>query len=132
MKIINMKNSDVYNLYLLSMSLKLKGRDSRLRTRFAKLLKPRVDLIIEEKAEIAKEIGGEETKDGKIILPKDREEEYKKEIEDLMSEEFSLELDAEQLKWFEVVKKGILEIDIEFEGEKAWLYDRICDILEEV
>lgn len=131
---LRLKNYLVAPTYNLLMELKLKGKQSRMRTRFANLLRERFTLIESEKKMIANELGVELDNNGVPIKFKDdaTKEEYNKQLMELMDEDYIIEVTADKKEMIQVVKDAILNCDIEFSGNDAWTYDAICECFEGV
>lgn len=116
-------------------NLSLRGKQSRHRTRFIKLLNERLVQVEEERKQLAEEFA-EKDEDGKPIVEDDRykivgdnREQFQKEFEELMSEEFVIE--GENFKeTLEVVRDILLNCDEYFSGEQAFVYDYLCEQFE--
>ena len=116
-------------------NLSLRGKQSRHRTRFIKLLNERFVQVEEERKQLAEEFA-EKDEDGKPIVEDDRykivgdnREQFQKEFEELMSEEFVIE--GENFKeTLEVVRDILLNCDEYFSGEQAFVYDYLCEQFE--
>ena len=116
-------------------NLSLRGKQSRHRTRFIKLLNERFVQVEEERKQLAEEFA-EKDEDGKPIVENDRykivgdnREQFQKEFEELMSEEFVIE--GENFKeTLEVVRDILLNCDEYFSGEQAFVYDYLCEQFE--
>ena len=144
MKLVRMKNSEIKVLedFLIDSNndLKLKGRVSRYRTRFVKLLEDQLTSVREEHASIIKQYanlddnGEPKTKDveGDSVYDIDNEKmlEFAKEYEDLMAEDFVIVVDESNRKMVKSVRDAILDCELEFYGESAFVFDRLCDIIE--
>ena len=123
------------------LDFELKGKDSRLRTRFVSLLMRRLDLSRQEHADLLiefaqKDDSGEpitvKQEDGQIAYKIEDMEEYKKQYFLLMNEDFYIEEDREKEEMLKFVKDLVLNTDKTFKGEKALEYDRWCEIVETI
>lgn len=116
-------------------NLSLRGKQSRHRTRFIKLLNERLVQVEEERKQLAEEFA-EKDEDGKPIVEDDRYKivgenrgQFQKEFEGLMSEDFVIEGENFQ-ETLEVVRDILLNCDEYFSGEQAFVYDYICEQFE--
>ncbi len=119
--------------------LKLKGKPSRMRTRFKKILVEKLIQIQEEIMIIKKEYADLDEDgninlmpDGKTVIYKDAES-AKKEFEELMNEKIYID-DKEHKDTIESVKYSILndELSVDLFGSDADLYDYICELFEDL
>ena len=133
--IVRIENRYLKQAIDLLFNLSLRGKQSRHRTRFIKLLNERFVQVEEERKQLAEEFA-EKDKDGKPIVENDRykivgdnREQFQKEFEELMSEDFVIE--GENYKeTLEVVKDILLNCDEYFSGEQAFVYDYLCEQFE--
>ena len=116
-------------------NLSLRGKQSRHRTRFIKLLNERLVQVEEERKQLAEEFA-EKDEDGKPIVEDDRYKivgenrgQFQKEFEGLMSEDFVIEGENFQ-ETLEVVRDILLNCDEYFSGEQAFVYDYLCEQFE--
>lgn len=113
----------------------LKGRDSRHRTRFVRMLNERLESISEEQTELLKEHchldedGEPKTKnDGKEYDIKDLEA-FSKDRQDLLDESFVI--DGGDNKAMLMTLRSILDnYQGELSGRKAVLYEHLCEIFK--
>jgi hypothetical protein len=137
---MKIKNSDVQPLGGLLVDIRLKGMQSRMRTRFVKLLQQHLDILNEEQQEIVKnyaeldENGNPKTRqeNGKEFYVIAEKEQCEKEINELLNEEFIIEENEANKKMLLVVKDLILNCDKEFQGAEAFQYDRFCEVFEDL
>lgn len=139
------KNYNLEGYIKLLYNLKLKGKDSRMRTRFIRLLQERFQMIMVEAQEIQTEYavkddngevifkevkmpGGEKNKSFKITDPI----KYNLEINELMDEDYIIEVNEERKEMLMSVKDSILNCEMEFSGQEAELYDSLCEAVEEI
>ena len=133
--IVRIENRYLKQAIDLLFNLSLRGKQSRHRTRFIKLLNERFVKVEEERKQLAEEFA-EKYKDGKPIVENDRykivgdnREQFQKKFEELMSEDFVIE--GENYKeTLEVVKDILLNCDEYFSGEQAFVYDYLCEQFE--
>jgi len=142
-----MKNYEIGELQSFLFNLVLKGKESRMRTRFIKFLENQVELIKMERQQLIndyalKDAQGEivtETKEIHnkeeeiVVFPSEKEEkEAQKQIMLMMNEEFIIEETADKIEMLQILQTIILSCDLEFTGQKAVLYDRFCQIFEDI
>lgn len=136
------KNAEVEELFNFLISFELTGKDSRLRTRFCKILMDRKQLIDEEHVSLIKEFDGY-NEDGtpKVVFDKtlnkniydlsDRNG-FQREYAELLQEDFVIEENEERKEILLKVREIILECDKTFRGREALEYDRWCEIVEQI
>lgn len=137
------KNNYIKGFAEFLISIELKGKHQRLRTRFVKQLEKQLQQINEERAELAKgytwldDNGNPKTKKDKQGLEfydfkdDDAKKEWIKEVEILYDEEFIV--DGEDKKeTLSYVKEIVLECDLSFSGQAAMQYDLWCEIVESI
>lgn len=128
----------IQNKYLLPSinllyDLSLKGKESRHRTRFIKLLQEQLKEVEEERKQLAEEFSRKD-KNGKPIIEDNKyvlenEKEFYKEFNELMDEEFIIE-GANHEETLKTVKKILLECEVAFSGQDAMVYDYLCEQFE--
>lgn len=141
------KNYEIGELQSFLFNLILKGKESRMRTRFIKLLEDQIELLKVERQQLIndyalKDENGEIVTETKEIHNREEEivlfqcEEAEKEaqlqIMLMMNEDFIMEETADKIEMLTVLQSIILNCDLEFTGNKAVLYDRFCEIFEEI
>ncbi|MFI2129414.1 hypothetical protein ACH434_05085 [Lysinibacillus fusiformis] len=141
------KNYEIGELQSFLFNLILKGKESRMRTRFIKLLEDQIELLKVERQQLIndyalKDENGEIVTETKEIHNKEEEivlfqcEEAEKEaqlqIMLMMNEDFIMEETADKIEMLTILQSIILNCDLEFTGNKAVLYDRFCEIFEEI
>jgi hypothetical protein len=137
---MKIKNYEVKEFANFLINLELKGRESRLRTRFVKVLMGRADLIDEEHVELIKQFAKFDDKGEPIIIEIDgvktydvpEKEAFNKEYYALLNEEFILEENEERKEMLLLLKEVILNCEMTFKGREALEYDRWCEIVEEI
>ncbi|WP_141904016.1 hypothetical protein [Lysinibacillus sp. Y5S-8] len=142
-----MKNYEIGELQSFLFNLILKGKESRMRTRFIKLLEDQIDLIKMERQQLIndyalKDESGKIVTDTKEIHNKEEEvvvfpsEEAEKEAQMqimlMMDEDFIMEETADKIEMLTTLQNIILNCELEFTGQKAVLYDRFCEIFEDI
>lgn len=129
---VRIKNMDLVQAQKMFYNLRLKGRESRHRTRFIKLLDERIQEFSEQEMQLLKEHchldedgNPKKTEDGRYWDVKDIEA-YAKDRRELYNEEFILE-GADIQKTLLVVRDILDNFDEEISGEEAMVYDRLCE-----
>lgn len=132
---VKIKNAYLGQAISLLFNLSLKGKQSRHRTKFIKLLDARLKEYAESEMELLKEYAvlddkGEivQTEDKKGVKLKDpgQAAECQKELEELREEELVIEGgDAQGM--LKTVKAVLDECDKEFKGAEATTYDYLCE-----
>lgn len=137
MKLLNIEVEPFANFL---MGIELIGKQSRLRTRFAKMLMEQVRMIDEEHQELIRQFAKFD-EDGKPYIVQingkdaydvpDRES-FNREYNLLLSEEFIIDQTEERKEMLLFIKDIILNCEKTFKGREALEYDRWCEIVEEV
>lgn len=142
-----MKNYEIGELQSFLFNLILKGKESRMRTRFIKLLENQIELIKlerqqlindyalkDDKGEIVTETKELHNKEEEIVVfpSEEAEKEAQMQIMLMMNEDFIIEETTEKIDMLITLQNVILNCDLEFTGNKAVLYDRFCEIFEDV
>jgi len=114
---------------------------------FIKLLEDQIELLKVERQQLIndyalKDENGEIVTETKEIHNKEEEivlfqcEEAEKEAQMqimlMMNEDFIMEETADKIEMLTILQSIILNCDLEFTGNKAVLYDRFCEIFEEI
>lgn len=135
------KNYEIAKFGEYLLELKLKGKQSRMRTRFIRLMQGQLDLVNEERSNLLidyaiKDEDGEPVKNkdenGEEFISLENGNEYNLEIQKLMTEDFIIEETAERLDMLREVRDTILNSEEEFSGVEAMQYDRWCEIVEDI
>jgi len=122
----------------------LSGGEARKRSRFVKCLTERRQENEVNRQEILKKVCSKDEKGEPIIevhgegqeqvktfkLTDEAKAQFQKEFEEMVREDFVLEINAENLEEFKLAKKLVLECGIEFSGEESKLYDEVCNAFE--
>ncbi|MEQ6355285.1 hypothetical protein ABNX05_11705 [Lysinibacillus sp. M3] len=142
-----MKNYEIGELQSFLFNLILKGKESRMRTRFISLLDNQVELIKKERQLLindyaSKDDEGDIKTETKVINNKEQEvvtfpsieaeKEAQMQIMLMMNEDFIIEETIDKIEMLKTLQNIILNCDLEFTGQKAVLYDRFCEIFEEI
>jgi hypothetical protein len=136
---IRMHNAEVQGLAEFLLDFNLKGKESRMRTRFIKLLQERMKLMETERQELVKQYSildddGEpqliDLEDGQKGYQLTDPDAFNKEYTELLLEEFVIEVSESNRQMIEVVRNAVLECDKEFSGKEALDFDRYCEIVE--
>ncbi|MBP1950304.1 DUF1617 family protein [Virgibacillus litoralis] len=132
---IKIENGKLGQAMSLFFDLSLKGKQSRHRTRFIKLLNDRLKEVAEQEKELLKEHCNldDEGEPKKIkndtewdVIDKDA---FKKDMKELHEEELIIEGgDAQGM--LKTVKTVVLDCDKEFSGQEAYTYDYLCEQFE--
>lgn len=131
-KALKIKNRYLVGLGSWLQEQQLSGRESRERTRFVTLLQEQLNDVDKHRNEILEKYVGKDDKGNwktvvdngkeKLDVPADQEEAFFKEIEDLMDEEFVLDLLEGNKQKIRTVKDILLNTDYKFgprEGDSA-------------
>lgn len=121
--------------------LSLKGKESRMRSRFVALIEGQLQLIQNERDILLKdfaqkdeqgEIVTKEDSEGKAFVVLDEPMVYNLEVSKLMNEDFVIEVKDDNKDMIKTVQEAVLNVDKEFSGFEAESYNRLCEILEAV
>lgn len=121
--------------------LSLKGKDSRMRSRFIAILETQLQLIANERDILLQDYAKKDEK-GEPIRDKDEEGQefviledslsFNLEVSKLMGEDFIIEIKNEKVEMIKTIQRIVFDVDKEFSGIEAERYNRFCDILETV
>lgn len=136
---IKLKNSQLAETSNLLFGLTLKGKQSRQRTKFVKLLNKAYETYQEEERALLVELchldkdGNPKVKDlgnGQIAWDYKDEEEFVQEYTEFQEEANTFGGgDADSM--LRIVGEVLLDCDMEFGGQDAVFYDELCDLFEE-
>lgn len=139
---MKLKNIEVEPLANFLMKFELKGKESRLRTKFVRLLTEVQQQINKDNYELIKEYANlDEDKepkkverDGKFFydIKPELKREYNKEYIVLMEEDYIVDETENNKEMLSFIKEAILNCEMTFKGREAIEYDRYCDIVEEI
>lgn len=135
-------NYEIDALAELLFEMELKGKDSRMRTRFIKIIASHLsDVVQKERADLIQEYA-EKNEDGSMKTVEDseqdvyinpnRETEFYNELKILMAEEFHIEETEGHKNMLLSVADTVINGDVSVKGEMATLYDRWCEEFEGV
>lgn len=136
---LRIKNNQLNEFGQFLLTLELKGKKSRLRTRFIKLLNEQLKQFNEEHALLLKEHCHLDEEGNPKTVERDNQQywdikdipSYKQDYNELLEEEFIIE-GEDKRDMLLVVKDAILDCDKSFSGSEAMLYDQWCDIVESI
>lgn len=141
------KNYEIGELQAFLFNLALKNKESRMRTRFISLLEEQQELIKKERLMLINEYAvkndaGQPMTEKKaidheevelVIFPSaDVESEVKNQIALMMNEDFIIEETESKIDMLKCLQDIVLNCDLEFTGAKASLYNRFCEIFEDI
>ncbi|MFB0831560.1 hypothetical protein ACEU2D_18395 [Brevibacillus laterosporus] len=136
---MKLANYELPTLYKILYELELTGKQSRMRTRFCKVLGLGINETEEEKDKLIRQyakydeneqIVTQKNKDGKdLIILKDVAT-FNRELDILMREDFILDETEERKEMLLTVSDILLNIDTPFSKEDAHYYDRFCEVFE--
>ena len=130
----------IKNMYLVPAhnfmsEMKLKGADSRARSKLLKLIKTAVESLGESERELIEEYGEKDT-DGKLIedggsyrIPAESRTAYVKEYKKLMEEVAEI-AGGTYVDHIDKLERILSDCDMELEGVNAEVYDILLDALE--
>lgn len=133
------KNYDVQKIGEFLLNLSLKGKQTRMRSRFINLLQEHLNQINEEKQQLFEDYSKKdengnpikETVDGQTGFKVDNQ--YYKELAVLMDEDFILEETPKMMDMLLTIQEIIFGLeDMEMSGDEAMTYGMIYDLFEEV
>lgn len=134
-------NAELEFVYKFLMDEPLSGKESRMRTRFCKLLAERIKQMQDEKMEIIKRYG-RKNEDGSIATKTDKNgkeiyditdvSSFNKEYKELMLEECVIDETEERELMLTTVRNVVLNTKKVFSNETALQYDRLCETFENI
>lgn len=138
---MRLKNYEIEALVNLLFNMQLKGRDSRMRTRFVKQLDEYWQSIFQtERTELISQYA-QKDENGEIVLNEDKKQailieetipEFEAEFNILMNEEYIVEENETNREILLTVGRLMLNCDLEFNGNDAIMYDNWCEKFEEL
>lgn len=134
---MKIKNKHVSNTYNILFDLELKGKTSRLRSRFNRLLQEHYINIIETEKNELKNQYAIKDESGEIIIDDNGNfkvtQEYLNEMDILLNEELHIDLNESNKDMLLTVASLFLDEDlISVSGELAETHDYICEQFEHV
>lgn len=135
---MKIQNGEIKAFSEFLLSLELKGKQSRMRTRFIRILEQQLRMVsVEYKLLVQEYAHLDENKEPKTIMLNDVEvfdmkdlPSFQAEYEELMKEEFVILRDESNEEMLQAIAQMVLDCDSTFSGEQALQYDRFCDIVE--
>lgn len=143
---IKILNNEIQLVTNFLMELELKGKESRMRTRFVRMMQEHYDNVVSAESQQLIEEYAEKDENGEFImeeielpdgskgtkyqLREDSQQEYREELEKLMTEVFVVEKTGQYEDMLNSLEESVLNYDGLLSGLKAIQYDRICDIFE--
>lgn len=134
---MKIKNKDILNTHKILFDLELKGKSSRLRSRFNRLLQQHYNNVIHpEETELRKQYAIKDEQ-GEIIYDKTgnfkASVDYINEMDSLMEEYFHIDLNEANKEMLLSIAKLFLDDNlIVVSGELAETYDLVCSQFEHV
>jgi len=134
---LKIKNKDILNTHKILFDLELKGKSSRLRSRFNRLLQQHYNNVIHpEETELRKQYAIKDEQ-GEIIYDKNgnfkASVDYINEMDTLMEEYFHIDLNEANKEMLLSIAKLFLDDNlIVVSGELAETYDLVCSQFEHV
>lgn len=139
--ILVMKNYEIKAFGDFLYELSLKGKDSRMRSRFIAIMEEQLALISKER-EILLQDYAKKDEHGEPERNKDEEGRefvvledtfsFNLEVSKLMNEDFIVDVKNEKVEMIKSIQDVVLNVDKEFSGVEAERYDRFCEIVESV
>lgn len=139
---ISIKHYEIEEFINFLLKLNLRGRNSRMRTRFIKMLEEKKLEVNTEKRQLVSEyaklgdngepiIVQDHTGERIIEFKSDNDrDEFLNEIQILLNEEFVIPINELNQEMIDTVRESVLDCDLLFSGDEAIKYDRYCDIVE--
>lgn len=138
---MKLKNYEIDAFTKLLFDMKLKGKESRMRTRLVKQLDEYSrDVIAVERNELITQYAKKD-EHGEIVLNEDKTQavlsdetisEFHAEHNILMNEQYVIEENETNKEMLLTISQSVLNCDIELSGNEAIMYDNWCEELEEL
>jgi hypothetical protein len=120
--------------------LNLIGKASRMRTRFIKILTEKHKQFKEEHFQLIKEYAHLDSEGNPIIIESEGKSRYDikdqanldKEYYEIATEEIIIDESDSNYEMFQSVATSILNCESEFKGAEAAMYNRFCEIAEQI
>jgi len=138
---MRLKNYEIETFTNLLFNMKLKSRDSRMRTRLVRQLDEYWQSVFQaERTELISQYAKKDV-NGEIVLNEDRTQailieesipEFNAEFNMLMNEEYVIEENETNREMLLIVAHLILNCELEFNGNDAVMYDNWCEKFEEI
>lgn len=132
--VIKIKNKHIVGLGRFLLDIKLKGKTSRLRTKFVKMLDEyNVKHLEPERMQILKDHNGVLQNDGSVSFNNDEDKKaFLAEFEEWENEEFIIDVNEANIEMLKVVKDILNDYDGELNGQDALDHDSYCEYFDEV
>jgi hypothetical protein len=138
---IRMNNMEIEPIGNFLLSLELKGKSSRMRTRFIKILQEQAKLVRLELMDIIKQYAVldeegnpktsiNENKDLVYDIKEVEQHLFEIEVNELYGEIFTIEVTESNKEMIKVVRNAVIDCDRVFSGQEAMVFDRYCEIME--
>lgn len=133
------KNYNVQKIGEFLLNLSLKGKQTRMRSRFINLLQEHLNQVNEEKQQLFEDYSVrdengkpvKETVDGQTGFKVDNQ--YQKELAILMNEDFILEESPKIMDMLLTIQEVVFGLeDMEMSGDEAMTYGMIYDLFEDI
>ena len=130
---------DVVYDFLLN-ELELSGKQNRMRMKFLKILSEKFQefrqfyiQLVKENCRVDDE-GNLKTKkvNGQEVYDIIDEQKFQREYEELVREEVVIEENEENKEMLLTIRDAVLNCPVPYKGKKAIIYDRICEIFENI
>ncbi|MCU9614071.1 DUF1617 family protein [Caldibacillus lycopersici] len=130
---VELENRKLEQAANLLFHLALKGKQSRHRTKFIKLLQARIEEVEEQRIQLAKEHSNLDEEGNPIVKNnkfdiKDLDA-FSKDLEELYDEKMVIE-GGDYTSMLKTLKEVLLTCEVEFSGKEAVLYDYLCEQFE--
>lgn len=136
---MRIKNGEVEKFAQFLLSLKLKGAENRVRTKFVRILQNHLKEVQKDHEQLLEEYCGKDEngqfitveKDGKSFYDIEDVAGFQKEFINLMEEELIIPVDESMEVMLEKVYNILVNIEIEFSGREALEYETYLEMFEE-
>ena len=138
---MKLKNYELDSFAKLLFNMKLKGKDSRMRTRLVKLVDEyNREVLSVERTELISQYAKKD-ESGQIVLNENKTQailieetipEFQIEFNLLMNEEYIIEENETNKEMLLTVAYSILNCELEFNGNDAVMYDSWCEQFEDL
>jgi Protein of unknown function (DUF1617) len=132
---VKIENAKLGQAIDLLFNMPLKGKKSRHRSKLVRMLQDKLKEVGEQELDLIKEFAGEDEegnpkRDEKDNFTIDDTKEFRKQQDELFEEEYVIDGgDAQGM--LKTVKEVLLNYDDELSGQKAVIYDYLCDAFEQ-
>lgn len=120
--------------------LELDGKASRMRTRFMKLAQERLEEVEKERQRLISQYSKKDSegnpltdvRDGLNVIILEDAISFETSFKELLLEAFILDNTEERRDMLLALKDAVLNTTMKFKGQDALLYDRWCEVVEEI